>query len=554
MIKIKRLTYYYPNSSKPALNNVNLTIQDGSFVLVAGPSGSGKSTLCKSINGLVPHFYGGKFSGEVEVEELNTLKHTPRDLAKIVGMVFQEPENQLVSLSVEREIAFTLENFGYPPELMPKKIEEVLYALNIPHLRRRATGSLSGGELQKVALGSVLAVHPKILVLDEPTSQLDPKSAEEILNVVKNLNDELGVTVIVTEHRLDRVIQHVDQLILMKNGEIKRIGDPETAISNINPRLDGVSIPPVSELGIKLGVTPIPLTVKEGRRVLKPFFKRTRRVVFKKRVLVDPPLLEVKNVWFSYNGKDALKNVTFKVSQGEFVAVIGRNASGKTTLARILTGLLKPYRGDVLLNGSSIKEKTVAELAGKIGYVPQNPEDALFADTVESEVSFILKNLGLDKREITRRVNSILEKFGIANLKGRYPLDLSSGEKQRVALASILVFRPEVLVLDEPTRGMDANCKKALMNVLNSYKSDGTSIIFMSHDVELIAKHVDRVIILSDGEIVYDGEKHKALSDSLYFSPQINRLTQNLTQGIQGDILTVEEAISALGRNEVHAR
>ena len=554
MIKLQNLTFTYAGSPEPVLKEINLTITDGEFVLLSGSSGSGKSSLVRCLNGLIPHFYGGQVRGTVEVEGLVTTNHALAQLATLVGLVFQDPENQLVTTDVEREIAFGLENLGLPRAEISKRLEEALDTVGISSLRCRSLHELSGGEKQKVAIASVLALKPQILVLDEPTSELDPQGAEDVLGIISRLNDELGLTVILVEHRLDRVIHLVDRLIVLDQGRIVADGQPSKIMRAEYEKLDniGFGFPPLVFLAQKLiktghQVNGLPLTVKQARTTLEAFFRAVESPP--PRVNKKPygiPVIEVEKLWFSYHKEPmVLKGIDLRLYQGEFIAVMGRNASGKTTLVKHFNGLLKPGKGKVLVNGQDIKKTTVAELARQVGYVFQNPNDHLFADTVEEEIAFTLKSLGFEN--IANRVNNALQRFSLAPYKKQYPRFLSGGEKQRVALASVLVAEPKVLILDEPTRGMDNALKTSLMQFLKEYRQQGNTVIVVTHDVEMAAAHAERIILLSEGKVVVDGHKKEVLSRALLFSPQINRVLQGFEKyGVPQDILTVEEALNLI--------
>lgn len=554
MIRIRDLTFHYGDASKPALQDVNLEVEDGEFVLVTGPSGCGKSSLCRCLNGLIPHFYGGKIAGGLEVQGLDVMKHTTKELATRVGMVFQDPENQLVAMDVEREIAFGLENLAFPKGVIAKRMEESLDTLGISGLRYRQVHELSGGEKQKVIIASVLALHPDILVLDEPTSELDPKSAEEVLSVVQRLNDELGITVILVEHRLDRVVHLVDRMIVLDEGRIVADGNPRAVLSNCDIASLGAGVPPIVRIvqrlrGNGVNVDGIPLTVKEGRSMLKEVFREAGgRELSQVESAHGKPVIEIDKLWHTYpEGPTALKNVSLRICQGEFVAIMGRNASGKTTLVKHINGLLKPTKGKVRVTGIDTQRATIAELARKVGFIFQNPNDHIFADTVEEEIVYILKNLGFDGAEIAVRVDETLEMFGLKEYRKQYPRSLSGGERQRVAVASVLVARPEVLILDEPTRGMEYRLKSELMRFLSGYSEKGNTVVLVTHDVETVAEYADRVILLSEGRVVVDGNKRDVLSRALFFSPQINRLVQAFERyGVPNNILTVDEALDIL--------
>jgi len=556
LIKIQDFTFYYSGAEKPALKNVNLEIEDGEFVLITGPSAGGKSSLCRCINGLIPHFYGGKVAGRVEVQGLNTVKHSTKELATKVGMIFQDPENQLVTQDVEREIAFGLENLAFSRDLIAKRIEESLDTLGISALRHRPIHELSGGEKQKVAIASVLALHPEILMLDEPTSELDPKSADEVLSIAQRLNDELGITVILIEHRLDRVIQHTDRLIVLDGGRIVVDGNTRNVLHKNYQEISeaGIGVPPVIKLAHQLEIMNItdnktPLTVKEGRMMLKEvFLKISGDLPQPEKKSISKPVIEVEKLWYVYpDGPAALKSVSLVIGEGEFVAIMGRNASGKTTLVKHFNGLLKPTKGSVVIHGIDTRKATIAELARQVGFVFQNPNDHLFADTVEEEIGFTLKNLGLKEVEIRSRTDEVLERFRLDKYRKQYPRALSGGEKQRVALASVLAMQPRILVLDEPTRGMEYRLKAELMNFLHEYTGQGKTVVLVTHDVETAAEYADRVILLGEGRVVVDGSKREVLSRALLFSPQINRLVQAFERyGVPGDILTVDEVLHLL--------
>lgn len=554
MIEIENLSFTYNGAAEPALRQVSLRIEEGEFVLLTGPSGGGKSTLCRSLNGLVPHFYGGTMAGRVLITGLDTRKHATRELSTIVGMVFQDPENQLLTYDLEREIAFGLENLGLPPQLMRRRVEEALHAAGIAALRHRSLRELSGGEKQKVAIAAVLAMHPRVLVLDEPTSQLDPQAAEEVLNTVKRLNDDLGITVVLVEHRLERVVHLVDRVVVLDGGRVVADGPPRKVMAQADMGPLGVGLPPLVQLvrqlqaaGLVDGV--LPLTVKEGREVLREELKRAK----------PPPVptpehrygqvcVELERVWHTYgNGVMALRNVSLQVRAGEFVAIMGANGSGKTTLAKHLNALLKPTRGVVRIGGVDIREATPAQMARQVGYLFQNPNDHLVADSVEEEVAFTLRSLGFSPQDTMRLVDGALAQFGLEEKRRCYPRSLSGGERQLVALASVVAAGPRILVLDEPTRGLEHGLKRRLLDFLDRYRRQGNTVLLISHDVELIAEGADRVILLGEGSVVADGDKRQVLSGALLFSPQINRLLQGFEgYGLPQDILTAAEAAALL--------
>jgi energy-coupling factor transporter ATP-binding protein EcfA2 len=541
MIEFDHLTYTYPADRMPygegpVLRDVSLRIGKGDFVLVVGHSGVGKSTLLRCINGLVPHFYGGTIGGQIRVNGLDPVALEPRRMSEIVGFVFQDPEAQAVVGVVEDELAFALENQGVSLTTMRERVEEVLDQLNIAHLRQRKLSTLSGGERQRVAIAAVLTLQPKVLVLDEPTSQLDPQAAEEVLDTLVKLNHDLGLTIVLSEHRLERVAQYADQILYLPDrGAPPTIGDPGDVLAQIP------LTPPIVELGKRLGWSPLPLTVEEAKLQIDRFKLNvanresqhaTRNTMEASREMV----LDIRGLCFAYNGTPALRGIDLTVRRGEFVAVMGRNGAGKSTLLKQCIGLLKPDQGHVRVRGLDTRDIPVEELARQVGYVPQDPNALLFADTVADELAFTRRAQGLPP-DADR---PLLQTLGLSGMSGRYPRDLSAGERQRVALAAVLVGDPDLVLLDEPTRGLDYRQKAALVSFLLAHKGRGKTVLVVTHDVELVAQCAERVVLMADGEIVVDGPAREVMSDSQVFASQINKLF--------GDprYLTVQDVLEAV--------
>jgi len=547
MIKFDDVTYRYPGAGASILKGLSLDVDEGEFLLVIGPSGSGKSTLLRCLNGLVPHFYGGTINGWIRVAGRDPMALGPRGMADAVGFVFQDPEAQFVVDKVEDEIAFAMENAAMDPPLMRKRVEEVLDQLGIAHLRHRSVNTLSGGERQRVAIAAVMTLQPRVLVLDEPTSQLDPQAAEEVLDALVKLNHDLGLTVVLSEHRLERVIQHVDGVLYLPGeGDPPIVGDPRTVMSQVN------LTPPLITLAKALGWSPLPLTIKEARQFVKQLgaegqgSRGAEEPVAGSRTPVPAfaaaqraPVISVEELSFSYNGHRALSDVSLQIRQGEFVALMGRNGAGKTTLLMHLVGLLKPNQGRVRISGSNLpaaldtQQAAIDEIIRIVGYVPQNPNALLFSDTVREEIAFTRLNHRLPPVADT----ALLEHLGLAAHADRYPRDLSVGERQRVAVAAILAAEPQILLLDEPTRGLDYQQKEALVAFLEVEKARGRTIIMSTHDVELAARCADRVVLLGDGQIVVDGPARQVMSESLVFTSQINKLFRDPA------LLTVEDVL-----------
>lgn len=544
MIRFEHLGYRYPGSESAILDDLSFDVREGEFLLVIGPSGSGKSTLLRCLNGLVPHFYGGQISGRLSVAGLDPVALGPRGMAGTVGFVLQDPEAQFVVDRVEDELAFALENQGLDPIVMRKRVEEALDQLGIAALRARSVNTLSGGERQRVAIAAVMTLQPRLLVLDEPTSQLDPQAAEEVLDTLVKLNQDLGLTVVLSEHRLERVVQYADRILYLPGeGRPPVLGEPRAVLEQVE------LTPPLITLAKALGWSPLPLTIKEGRRFVGREARAAQGESAPPAAAPAPAaaapaaVVSVSSLGFSYNGHPALDGVSLSVRQGEFVALMGRNGSGKTTLLKQLVGLLRPQRGEVEIvdprsrQAFNTRRAAVEEIIGVVGYVPQNPNALLFNDTVRQELDFTRRGHRLPPADN----GPLLDILGLAAHAEDYPRDLSVGERQRVALASILVAEPQILLLDEPTRGLDYGQKEALVGFLQAEKARGRTIIMATHDVELVAGCADRVVLLGDGQVVVDGPARQVMSESLVFASQINKLYRDPA------LLTVQDVLARHG-------
>jgi len=543
MIRIDHLSYTYPGSSEQALSQISLDINEGEFVLIAGPSGSGKSTLLRCINGLVPHFTGGKLTGSVGVCGHDPVAEGPQALSRIVGFVFQDPESQFVVDRVEDEIAFALENAAVPPDEMRLRVEEVLHLLDIIPLRHRPLETLSGGERQRVAIATALAFRPHILVLDEPTSQLDPQAAEDVLQALVRLNHDLGLTVILAEHRLERILPYVDRMVyLSESGDNALTGLPREVLKQMD------LTPPLVTLAKKLKWDPIPLTVKEARQRVgesriqdvgsRDPIKSTRP---NPQIIGRGPQIALHNLRFAYNGTPILRGIDCEIAPGELVALMGRNGSGKTTLLKCIVGLLKPERGEIEMRNTSLIGRDTADICQDVGYLPQDPRDLLFADTVVDELEITLRNHGLLGCPPIAPTD-LLQRLELTDAALRYPRDLSAGQRQRAALGAVTITRPRLLLLDEPTRGLDYPAKRKLVRLLHEWRNRGTAILLVTHDVELVAQAADRVLLLSQGEIIADAPP-QMLTASPLFSPQVARLFPG------SGWLTADDALDGLNGN-----
>jgi energy-coupling factor transporter ATP-binding protein EcfA2 len=533
MISFQDVTFTYPGASYPALQSINLEIPAGSFVLVMGLSGSGKSTLLRCMNGLVPHFSGGTLSGTIRVAEMDPVDASPQVMSRKIGFVFQDPEAQFILDRVEDEVAFALENLALPPAEIRTRLDATLGLLGLTALRERRLDTLSGGERQRVALAAVMALNPSLLILDEPTSQLDPEAAETVLQTLVRLNRDLGLTILLAEHRLERVLPFVDRLIYLDSEPGRMlVGDPRQVLAEVD------LVSPVVALGKYLGWQPLPLTVQEALPFaqLAQLPESSDVLISDIQATLPEPVLRIVDLHVFYGPKPILKGVNLSAQGGEVLALMGPNGAGKTTLLRSLIGLMKPEVGEILLLGESIAGKNTADLARLVGYLPQDPNALLFADRVLDELLYTLhsrahqphghrQNSSADTdTSNAEKAAVMLAQMGMADLAEAYPRDLSVGQRQRVALAAIMVAQPRLLLLDEPTRGLDAAAKQRLADLLQTWRDDGHAIILVTHDVELVARLADRVAILEDGVISAQGKPVEVLAASPVFMPQVLQL------------------------------
>ncbi len=516
MIQFEGFSYRYPGAACEALHDVTFMLDAGSFALACGPSGTGKSTLLRAINGLTPHFSGGVCSGRVRVAGLDPIALGPAAMSAHVGFVFQDPESQFVLDTVEDEIAFALENAALAHRQMRVRVEEAVDLLDIAALRARRIDTLSGGERQRVAIAAALALRPDVLVLDEPTSQLDPKSAEDVLQALIRLNTELGLTVVISEHRIERLLPFVDHCLVFAShagaGQVRSVSVREAMRSYDAP-------PPLIALARKYDWQPLPLTAKEARRfIAKGGAARSTRPK-------PPPaadLAVIEHLSVDYDGRAALRDVTLRLGAGQITAVLGRNGSGKSTLLRAIVGLVKCTTGLIRLDGAVLNGRSTAEICRTVCYLPQDPNALLFAETVREELAITLRNHGLAPDD--SRIDAQLAELGLDGKADAYPRDLSTGERQRVALASVAIVGPRLMLLDEPTRGLDPASKQALIKMLRARRAAGVAIVVVTHDVEFAGALADRAALLSQGELLLEGPAVDVLGSSPYFATLVARL------------------------------
>ena len=571
MIEIQELTFKYAEAKKNALENVTLNIQKGDFVGIIGESGAGKTTLCSCLNALIPHHYTGDFYGSVKVEGQDTFDVKPDKLALKVGSVFQDIESQIVSYFVEDEILFGLENFGVPANQIEERITEALEALGISELRHREISTLSGGQKQKVVFASIIALKPDYLILDEPTGELDPASSLQIFKLLKKLNEERGITVIVAEQKIMLLCEFVKKLIVLEKGTVVHYGEIRSTLTHQREMEEaGINCPRVLTLTGKMmeeGLTPsgmkteerICLNTQEAADFIKRMMGNDCHVKAdddslkpSQEPVTEPseqPVLEFKNVCFSYNETANVHDLNVKIQKGDFTAITGSNGAGKSTFSKLCNGLLQPSSGDVFVLGQNTKRNKVSSLAKHIGFLFQNPDRQICCSTVEEEIAFSLKNNGLSKEEIQRKVEATIKEFGF-DAKTE-PFNMSRGQRQRLCLACLIALNPEILILDEPTTGLDYRECMEMMNRIRELNENGTTVIMVCHDMEVVLDFAKSVIVMNRGEILAQGATREILSNkellakARLLQPQIAATCSLLGDEFKG-LFTVEELISKL--------
>ena len=571
MIEIQELTFKYAEAKKNALENVTLNIQKGDFVGIIGESGAGKTTLCSCLNALIPHHYTGDFYGSVKVEGQDTFDVKPDKLALKVGSVFQDIESQIVSYFVEDEILFGLENFGVPANQIEERITEALEALGISELRHREISTLSGGQKQKVVFASIIALKPDYLILDEPTGELDPASSLQIFKLLKKLNEERGITVIVAEQKIMLLCEFVKKLIVLEKGTVVHYGEIRSTLTHQREMEEaGINCPRVLTLTGKMmeeGLTPsgmkteerICLNTQEAADFIKRMMGNNCHVKAddddlkpSQEPVTEPseqPVLEFKNVCFSYNETANVHDLNVKIQKGDFTAITGSNGAGKSTFSKLCNGLLQPSAGDVFVLGQNTKRNKVSSLAKHIGFLFQNPDRQICCSTVEEEIAFSLKNNGLSKEEIQSKVEATIKEFGF-DAKTE-PFNMSRGQRQRLCLACLIALNPEILILDEPTTGLDYRECMEMMNRIRELNENGTTVIMVCHDMEVVLDFAKSVIVMNRGEILAQGATREILSNkellakARLLQPQIAATCSLLGDEFKG-LFTVEELISKL--------
>jgi energy-coupling factor transport system ATP-binding protein len=537
MIRFDHVSFTYPDADVPTLVDVDFIVPEGELCLVVGETGSGKSTLLRAVNGLVPRFSGGLLTGVVTVGGRSTAQVPPRELADVVGMVGQDPAAGFVTDVVEDELAHVMENLGVAPDVMRRRVEDVLDLLGLHELRNRPLSTLSGGQQQRVAIGSVLTAGPRVLVLDEPTSALDPAAAEEVLAAVTRLVHDLGITVLVAEHRLERVVQYADSVVFVPgDGSPVVIGDPSAVLSG------SPVVPPVIELGRLAGWSPLPLSVRDARRASASLRERLAplRPPQSAEAAAGDVVAQVSGLQATYGSLTALSGVNLEVRAGEVVALMGRNGAGKSTLLNHLVGLRAPQRGTVRVCGTEPHRQSARDVIRSVGLVPQDNGVLLYHDTVAAEC--VAADRDGDLAAGTTR--AVLDRLVPGIDQRSHPRDLSEGQRLALALAIVLGAEPALVLLDEPTRGLDYAAKQRLIAMLQMLASEGRSVLLATHDVEVVASVAHRAIVLAEGEIVADGVARDVVVHSPVFAPQIAKVLAPETW------MNVDEVCAALATLE----
>nr|WP_242831879.1 ABC transporter ATP-binding protein [Desulfitobacterium hafniense] len=560
MIELRDVSYRYPRAEEESLKQISLTVAKGKFIALMGPTGAGKTTLSLCLNGLIPQFLQGELQGEVRIGGKDTGEVRVQDLAKQVGLVLQDAESQIVGRTVAEDVAFGPRNFGIPLAEIQQRVAQALAKVRLNGYDQRSTAELSGGEKQRLVIAGVLALEPELLVMDEPASELDPEGRFQVYRTLDDLCREKERTILVVEHSSEEILHRAHEVIVLKHGKVAWQGIPEQLFRNI-PLLQefGIKPLPVSLLGWSfcqrgwIEGRDIPLDVAEAESLIRNLIGRPslqNRVV----PLIAPPargkvhqekeaekrppnsaLIQIKQLVHRFeSGQIGVQGIDLTIEKGEFVALAGSNGAGKTTLAKHINGLLKPTQGEVIVKGLNTKDVDTAQLAKTVGYVFQNPDHQIFSVSVEKELEFGLKNAGFTRAEIAERITQALALTGLENYRQVHPYTLSKGERQFIAVASVLALTPEILVIDEPTTGLDWVGVEKIMKLLQQLHRKGTTILMISHDMDSVADYAERVIILREGQVMIDAPPWEAFADesmlrqAAVLPPQLCVLNQRL--------------------------
>lgn len=566
LFELNDVTFTYPDQTAPALSDIRLSIAQGEFILLCGPSGCGKTTLLRHLKPeLAPV---GELRGDIRYEGKPFAEHAPLVLSERIGMVQQDPENQIVMDRVAQELAFGLENMGVETQAIRRRIAELAHFFGMEDWLRRETHTLSGGQKQLLNLASVLLLQPGVLLLDEPTAQLDPVAARELIQMIRRLHEEFGLTIIMTEHRLEELFPLADRVLVMDRlGAIRWTGTPREVARQLAASGDPdylAYMPSPSRLFMGLAAqqeqaaaalsttadasAELPLTVGEGRRALRlaglPPLPASERGGDGQGAYGSAgaklALLECRELTFQYeqHGKAVVRQLDLRVDAGDFMAIVGGNGAGKSTLLQLMAGLLKPQRGSIRLKGQELRRMKAAEAHRVIGYLSQNPSAYFIHETVGEELRSAAERSG--EPEAGQRLERLVELLDLGEVLQRHPYDLSGGERQKAALACVLLASPQLLLLDEPTKGLDPNVKQAWGEWLQTLHEQGMTIVLVTHDIEFAAKYATRCAMLFDGEVTSEGPPRAFFSENYFYTTTIHRLVREVAP----QALTVEEVLA----------
>lgn len=553
-IDFQNVTFTYEGSNIPALKDINLSIKPGEIVLITGPAGSGKTTLCSCINGLIPHFHEGNLQGDVLIRTYNTKKARIGGLASLVGMVFQDPESQLVTSSVADEVAFGPENFGVPREEINERVQTALAATRLEGYEEREPFNLSGGEQQACVIASIYAVQPDIYVMDEPLANLDPSGRAQVLRLIIEVAKKREKTLVIVEHALEEVIPLVDRIVVMHQGEIVRDGTVEHVLS-LGDIPQVFTRPPIIQLAEKFLQTVKPFTPENFFKELSSKYTlgsvQANNSQMSESVFERKPIIEVRDVSYSYTQeKEALKNISLTINERELVAILGRNGSGKTTLVRHLIGLIKPSENKIFVNGKDVALTPTHELAQDVGFCFQNPNHQIVTFKVRDEVLFGLRAHKVPPSEYDERINEALKIVDMLDYIDAEVFDLGKGQKQRLALASVLTLKPRVLIIDEPTTGQDPQMAEEIFNIIKNLNDMGTTVLMITHQMEYAANYAQRAIVLRSGEITFDGPIKNLISDRTFMEenyldlPEVTKIAGQFSKyGIPAWLVKIDDII-----------
>ncbi|MEQ2978963.1 energy-coupling factor transporter ATPase [Collinsella sp. CLA-ER-H10] len=565
IINVDDVSFSYGTQTEQALSHISLSVNKGDFIGIIGPSGAGKSTLAACLSGAVPHHYTGTFFGSVMVDGHDTCEVSLTDVSQIVGSVLQDIDTQMVASVVEDEMLFGLENFAVPHDQIEQRVSETLETVGISDLRAREIATLSGGQKQKVAIAAILAMRPRVLVLDEPTAALDPASSTLVFETLREANRALGITIVVVEQKVALLSEYCNRVLVLNHGEIALQGEPHEVFAHTDElRAIGVDCPRVTRIfnslqtdGLVSG-TPC-LDVDEAERLISDIVDPVHAVIEAQAPAGSPhapslrphakdaePVLTFDHVEFAYpNGGAAVHDLNLTLYPGELVGIVGQNGAGKTTLTKLLTGLLKPASGSVRVTGLDTAAVPTSRIAREVATLFQNPDRQICKDTVLNEVAFGLELAGIDRAEALRRAQLVIDRFGLP--ADEAPFSLSRGQRQMVALASVVVVEPKIVVLDEPTSGLDYRECMTVMETVRTMAERGCAVIMVCHDMEVVSDFAERIVVMADGRILDRGRTHELFSNidlmrrAYVEPPQVIELSRRLASSVSPAFAQVSE-------------